>query len=44
LSLAEAFEFGFDRAFWLLLIVFLLSLWPLHAMRQGLIKRHCYDG
>jgi len=38
-SLAQAFEYGFDRAFWLLLIVFLLALWPLHAMRQGLIRK-----
>jgi len=37
-SLARAFESGFDRAFWLLLIVFLLALWPLHAMRQGLLR------
>ncbi|WP_290538774.1 DHA2 family efflux MFS transporter permease subunit [Alcanivorax sp.] len=40
-TLAQAFEFGFDRAFWLLLIVFLLALWPLHAMRQGLLKERC---
>ncbi|MDF1636185.1 MFS transporter [Alcanivorax jadensis] len=38
-SLAQAFEYGFDRAFWLLLIVFLLALWPLHAMRRGLIRK-----
>ena len=38
-SLVQAFEYGFDRAFWLLLIVFLLALWPLHAMRQGLIRK-----
>ena len=37
-SLARAFESGFDRAFWLLLIVFLLALWPLYAMRQGLLR------
>ncbi len=38
-SLAQAFEYGFDRAFWLWLIVFLLALWPLHAMRRGLIRK-----
>ncbi|MED5388383.1 MAG: DHA2 family efflux MFS transporter permease subunit [Pseudomonadota bacterium] len=37
-SLAQAFEFGFDRAFGFLFLVFLLAFWPLHAMRQGLLR------
>lgn len=33
---ARAFEHGFDRAFWLLLVWFVLAVWPLWSMRKGL--------
>ena len=33
----HAFEVGFDDAFLMLLIVYLLALWPLRSMRRGLI-------
>jgi hypothetical protein len=33
----HAFEVGFDDAFLMLLIVYLLALWPLRAMRRGLL-------
>lgn len=33
----HAFEVGFDDAFLMLLIVYLVALWPLRAMRRGLL-------
>ncbi|MCG8392584.1 MAG: multidrug efflux MFS transporter [Pseudomonadales bacterium] len=38
-TLAQSYEYGFDRAFILLLVVYLLALWPLRAMQKGLLKR-----